>query len=193
MIKGFVLKSVLFCLLFLGLFMAKAGADDAQTSLARQIEEASVTSNQAFFDIGENTGWVLYEPPQYRREMQVHGCEITARTVALNTRNSTEEIITKITFDLSRTRIPDPSVSIGEDYAFMTTAEDESYGFAMLSLNFLPPYEPMLWSILSSKGEVEQPVSFIRFFMEPVLDEDQPRRLLALLNRYKSEYCEFSG
>lgn len=189
MIKGFVLKSVLFCLLFLGLFTAKAGADDAQTSLARQIEEASVTSNQAFFDTGEDTGWVLYEPPKYRREMQVHGCEITARTVALNTRNSTEEIITKITFDLSRTRIPDPSVSIGEDYAFMTTAEDESYGFAMLSLNFLPPYEPIFWSSI----QAELPVSFIEFLMHPVLDEDQPRRLLALLNRYKSEYCEFSG
>lgn len=174
---------------------SSAQANDAQTALARQIEEASVTSNQAYFDTGHASsagsadGWTLHPPLSYRREMEVNGCEVTARTVNIHAQNAQEEPSLEITFDLARTRIPDASTPIGYEFAFM---EGEASATALFALRFVPPYEPLIWSNIDGT-EIEQPVLFIQFLMEPVADETQPRHLLALLNQYKDEYCTFSG
>lgn len=185
------MKKVFGCSIFVGLCAASSHADDTQTALARQIEEASVTSNQSYFDtgadsnVGSGVGWTLYPPLIYRREMEVNGCDVTARTVNIHDQNPLEEPSVEITFDLARTRVPDASVPIGNEFAFMD-------GTALFELHFVPPYEPMIWSDTAGV-EVEQPVLFTRFLMEPVVDETQPRRLLALLNQYQDEYCTFSG
>lgn len=174
---------------------SSAQADEAQTALARQIEEASVTSNQAFFATGQAPsagsadGWTLHPPLNYRREMEVKGCAVTARTMNIHAQNSLEEPSIEITFDLARTRIPDASAPIGDEFAFMG---DAAGGTALFALRFVPPYEPMIWSNRDGT-EVEQPVLFTQFLMEPVLDETQPRHLLALLNQYQDEYCTFLG
>lgn len=171
-----------------------AWANEPQSVLARQIEEASVTSNQTDVDtgadsnVGSGVGWTLYPPLISlisRREMEVNGCDVTARTVYIHDQNPLEKPSIEITFDLARTRLPEASVPIGNEFGFL-------HGTAMFALYFVPPYEPMIWSV--TKGvEFEQPVSFTRFLMEPVADETQPRRLLALLNQYQNEYCRFSG
>lgn len=180
------------CTTALVLFGSIATADNAQMDLARQIEDSSTTSNQAYFDTGESVGWTLYPPLIYRREMRIMDCDVTARTVQVNPHNATEETRIEITFDLTRTRIPEPTVPIGEDYAFLTVNGDEPNGTALFELSFLPPYEPVIWSMTSGE-ELQSPVRFTRFLMEPVLNEEQPRRLLALLNQYKAEYCTPSG
>ncbi|MFV0334530.1 MAG: hypothetical protein ACK5JR_10740 [Tropicimonas sp.] len=172
--------------------------DDAQSVLARQIEEASVTSNQAYFDMGGNSsagsgvGGTLFSPLIYRREMKVNGCDVTARTVKIHDQNPLEEPSVEITFDLARTRIPESSALIGNEFAFMAGRGDEPNGTAVFELHFEPPYEPLIASDTAGV-EIEQPVLFTRFWMEPVADETQPRRLLALLNQYQDEYCTFSG
>ncbi|MCK8485530.1 hypothetical protein MUY21_15965 [Aliiroseovarius sp. S2029] len=186
------------CTAALVLFGSIALADDAQTALARQIEEASVTSKQAFFDTGKTSdagsgvGWTLYPPLINRHEILVNGCDVTARMVNGHDQKSQEESFIEITFDLTRTRIPDASVPVGNEFAFMAGSWDESYGTALIELHFIPPYEPLIWSNIAGV-EVEQPVRFTRFLMEPVFNEEQPRRLLALLNQYKAEYCAPSG
>lgn len=186
------MKTLALCSASLGLFVTISAAEDSQALLARQIEEASTTSNQAYFYTGESIGRELYPPLIYRRVMQVQGCNVTARTIDINLQNATEKTRIEITFDLTRTRIPDSTVPIGDEYAFMIAKEDEQYGTALFELRFLPPYEPIIWSKVSGR-KVEQPVSFTRFLMEPVPNEDQPRRLLALLNQYKSKYCMLFG
>ncbi|OED46955.1 hypothetical protein AB838_16770 [Rhodobacteraceae bacterium (ex Bugula neritina AB1)] len=171
-----------------------AQADEAQSVLARQIEEASVTSNQAYFDTGAGSnadsgvGWTFYPPLLYRREMQVMDCDVTARTVEINPHNATEAPSIEITFDLARTKFPEPTVPLGVEYAFVMVDGDT----ALFELSFLPPYEPFIWSMTSGE-ELQQPVRFTRFLMEPVLNEEQPRRLLALLNQYQDKYCTLSG
>ncbi|MFV0360451.1 hypothetical protein [Tropicimonas sp.] len=173
-----------------------AQADDAQSVLASQIEEASVTSSQAYFYTGEissagsGVGGTLLPPLIYRREMEVNGCDVTARTVKIHDQNPLEEPSVEITFDLARTRIPDSSVPIGNEFAFVVGRGNEPNGTALLQLYFEPPYEPLIWSDTAGV-EIEQPVLFIRFLMEPVANETQPRRLLALLNQYQDEYCTF--
>jgi hypothetical protein len=188
------LRAIFLMILFFAGFSARA--DDVRTTLARQIEEASVTSNQAYFDTGEDSssgvGWTLYPPLIYRREMEVSGCDVTARTVNINDQIPLEEPSVEITFDLARTLIPDASVPIGNEFAFLAGCGEEPNGTALFELHFVPPYEPLIWSNMSGV-EVEQPVLFTRFLMEPVADEMQPRRLLALLNQYQDEYCTFSG
>lgn len=190
------LRAFFTMILVLAGFSAQAG--DAQIALARQIEEASVTSNQAYFDTGADSnagsgvGWTLYPPLIYRREMEVNGCDVTARTVNINDQKPLEEPSVEIKFDLARTRIPDASVPIGNEFALMAGSGEEPNGTALFELYFVPPYEPLIWSNTSGV-EVEQPVLFTRFLMEPVADETQPRRLLALLNQYQDEYCTFSG
>ncbi len=178
--------------LVIGFLAVSAQAEDARSELARQIEEASVTSNQPYLDTGVSFGWQLYPPLIYRREMQISDCDVTALTFKISDENSAEGPFIEITFDLNRTRIPDPSVPIGDEYAFMTGSGDEPNGSAMFEMLFLPPYEPIIWS-KTSEAEFEQPAVFIRFLMEPIVDEKQPRRLLSLLNKYQAAYCTFSG
>lgn len=184
-----------FCLMVLFSAGTGAHADDARTALARRIQEASVTLNQAYFDTGQapgagsGDGWSLQPPLHYRREMEVNGCDVTARTVNIHAQNLFEEPSMEITFDLTRTRIPDASAPIGDEFAFM---EGEAGGTALFALRFAPPYEPLMWSNTAGT-EVEQPVLFTQFLMEPVADETHPRHLLALLNQYQDEYCRFSG
>ncbi|WP_133176184.1 hypothetical protein [Pelagivirga sediminicola] len=186
-----MIRSAVFFMLF-GFLAVSAQADDAQSELARQIEAASVTSNQAYFDTGKSVGWTLYPPTIYCREMQVDDCDVTALTLKISAETSTQKPLGEITFDLARTKIPDPSSPNGDVYAFMTGSEDKANGSAMFDLHFLPPYEPTIWST-TSESEVERPVPFARFLMEPVADETQPRRLLSLLNQYQAAYCRFSG
>lgn len=186
-----MIRSAVSSLVF-GFLAVSAQAEDARSELARQIEEASVTSKQAYFDTGESVRWRLYPPLIYRREMQINDCDVTALTFKVSAENFAEEPFIEITFDLNRTKIPDPSVPIGEEYAFMTGSGDEPNGSAMFEMHFLPPYEPIIWS-KTSEAEVEQPVVFTLFLMEPIADETQPRSLLSLLNQYQAAYCTFSG
>lgn len=184
----FVFSMILF---FVGF---SAQADDAQSVLARQIEEASVTSNQAYFDTGKNSsagsgvGGTLFLPLIHRREMEVSGCDVTARTIYIH--DQMEEPSVEITFDLARTRIPDSSAPIGNEFAFIAGRGGEPNGIAVFELYFEPPYKPLIW-LDTAGAEVEQPALFTQFWMEPVADETQPRRLLALLNQYQDEYCTF--
>ena len=46
--------------LVIGFLAVSAQAEDARSELARQIEEASVTSNQRYLDTGVSVGWQLY-------------------------------------------------------------------------------------------------------------------------------------
>lgn len=171
---------------------ANAYADDTQNLLSRQIEDASKTSSQAFFGASEGVGWSVYTPLLYRREMQVTGCDITLITTMIDTNNATSEPSAKITFDLARAQIPSPAISIGTEYAFMLADGDAPYGTALFNIRFVPPYEPIIWSMTLGQ-ELEQPVTFTQFSMTPVSDEAQPRRLLTLLTQYQAEYCNFVG
>lgn len=173
-------------------------ADNTQLELALQIEETALTPNQTIPDAGDDpsktsgVGFTLYPPIIHRREMKVSGCEVMVRTVNIHPQNPQEDPFIQIIFDLTLTRIPDASVAIGNEFVFLAGAGDDPNGSAMFELHFLHPYEPLLWS-KTSIGEVEQPVSYTRFTMDPVADETQPRRLLALLNKYQAEYCTLSG
>lgn len=173
-------------------------ADNTQMELALQIEEMALTPNQSVSDVGEDpngtsgVGFTLYPPIIHRNEMKVNGCDVILRVASIHDQNLWGDPFIEITFDLARTRIPDASVTIGNEFSFVAGSGDDPNSRAMFELYFLTPYEPLLWS-KTSIGEGEQPVSFTRFTMDPVADETQPRRLLALLNKYQDEYCTFSG
>lgn len=168
-----------------------AFAEDDRLDLARQIEHTSKTTDQALPENTKGAGWVLYPPLNANiREMDVDGCYITARTVPIGF----DDPISEITFDLTRTQIPDPTVPIGSEYAFRPANDENQSGTASITLWFLPPYKPSMYSVkFIGEGKIEQPVTFLRFLMQPVSDEEQPRRLLALLNQYQSAYCTYTG
>lgn len=146
-----------------------------QVARALQIEHISKTVSSPAFLTNS----------QIRREMDIEGCDVTARTV--KTKPQTKPTtVDKITFDLSRTQIPDPS---GSDFAFVAT---NAVGEALFVFRFAPPYEPLSWTMRSGR-KIEQTVSFTYFAMSHVSDESDPHRLLELLGEYKAAYCVFLG
>ncbi|KIC35658.1 hypothetical protein RA27_22750 [Ruegeria sp. ANG-R] len=168
-----------------------AFAEDDQLDLARQIEDASRTTDHPSSESSKGAGWSIY-PPLFAdmHEMEVSNCNITARTISIGV---VEDPNSEITFDLNRTQIPDPTVPIGSEYVF-TPVKDNKSAMTSITFRFFHPYKPVMRSKkFIGEGKIEQPVTFLQFLMQPVSDEEQPRRLLALLNQYQSAYCTYTG
>jgi hypothetical protein len=176
------------CAVFIALYSIPAFATDTQVDLAHQIEELSLTGNKDLSDSGSGIGWKLYSPLISRHQMTVEGCTITVQYIS-----GLEDGVTRIAFDLARAVIPEASVPNGEVFTYIAGSEDQSKpsGFAIFKINFHPPYEPNMYSLVKTK-ETNLPVPFIRFWMEPVPDENQPRRLLKVLGEYQKKYCTFA-
>lgn len=164
-----------------------------QYLLAGEIERVSTTSQQAFSNT-EIGSLSEHNPSRiFRQEMRVQSCEITARRTSVDERSGIEEILTEITFDLSRTLVPSPTVSLGEELSFEADIDESSKGIAMFELHFLPPYTPISRTQPSSIVEIERAVSSVLFSMGSISDETQARQLLALLTQYQTEFCTFAG
>lgn len=166
------------CTTALVLFGSIAVADNAQTDLARQIEETSQTSKS--FGTA-HAGWT------YQHFITVGDCIIAAETVvsAPGRPNSTWGI----DIDLTRTRLPEPTAS---EQGFMLVGQEDSMG-AIIFLDFVPPYRPSTRGNQIGGNLPHGPTSSYRFILEGISDNEQPHRLLTLLYQYQAKYCTPSG
>ena len=140
-------------------------------------------------EAGSGLGWELYTPLLPKRDMKVDGCSITARSLYAESAARQDRTVLEITFDLSRTVIPDLD---GSPVEFWKPDGRKIGGAASFELRFLPPYKPVLRTAVY--GVVpEQQVGSLRLLMEPLQDDTQPRQLLALLKACQSQYCTFAG
>lgn len=161
-----------------------AFGDSNRTALAREIEELSLTTNQALFDTGDGVGWTLYPPIIRRRFLTINNCLVTNQVVRITAENQ-EDILFKIEFDLSLALLPDASSVNGEAFAYL-------HPTAIFDINFRPPYQPVFQDDPNGKN-LQNHVTVVRVLMEPIEDDRQPRQLLSALKRYQQEYCVFGS
>jgi len=161
-----------------------AQAQEAQETLAREIEATSKTV-------------YLLEPSTFfrtsfgfRRALVVDECDITAETHETGPNGETTY---GLTFDLHRTRVPDPDEPENPFFAVhdLDETEDEDR-IGIIRFAFVPPHAPRFHGQLP-EGWSDEPVAQMNFWMEPLADGQDPRRLLALLLRYQAEYCTLAG
>jgi len=163
---------------------APAHAQEAQETLAREIEGASTTvrllDSTSFFRL----------PFGFRRSLVVDDCDITAET---RETGPDGEKTYGLTFDLYRTRVPDPDEEENPLFAVEDSSEAGDEGrIAVIRFVFVPPHAPRY------HGEFPQdwstaPVAQKNFWMEPLAEGQEPRQLLTLLRRYQAEYCTLGG
>lgn len=162
-----------------------AQADDAQSLLARQIERESETIAVFGDDPSDKANYYLFL--NLRKYMLISGCAVTAE---IEKNSHKGERVYGLTFDLARTRLPDPNDDNSQQWGVLDLGEHGKQG--VIWFDFLAPYTPPPHGDLPERWSTA-PVQRYNFVMEEMVDDEQPRRLLALLNLYQDEYCTFSG
>ncbi|NOD29165.1 hypothetical protein GS610_00980 [Ruegeria sp. HKCCD6228] len=162
-------------------------AQDAQSSLAQEIEKSSETRR---IEGGNKIGSREYFPEiRFRNYIDVRGCNLTA--VAEET--TAQGIRTLgITFDLARTDLPDPNDPNSSDWGVVSLAEHIQFG--EIAFRFIEPYSPTPYGTGDLYGSMEfSPEKSYWFGMNELQDAEQPHRLLSLLHQYQAQYCALSG
>lgn len=162
-----------------------AQADDERTSIARQIEQESET----MFILGDDQSgnFDLYPALGFRNYMLVSGCDVTAE---IEENSPKGERVYGLTFDLARTRLPHPNDESSQQWGVRDLGEHGKQG--VIGFEFVAPYAPTQHGTFPERWP-KTPMQRYNFLMEEMTDDEQPRRLLALLNQYQNEYCSFSG
>lgn len=179
------MKSFFIVLTFI--FAGLADADEAQKSLAREIETVSATSPQNYIDNVKHPE--LYTPIN-RHEMQIDGCDITARSYKVASKDNKEKLLSQITFDLSRSLLPNEAAPIGDKILHSGSSDD--FSDASIWIEFLPHYQPSL-RYLDSAGNERVGAASLHVYRMVFVQQAQLRRLLALLNQYQKEFCTQTG
>ena len=177
------LSTFLLAIFLIASFGAKAC--DAQSLLARQIERVSETI--VVFGDDQDGNFDFYPALSLRKYMLISGCAVTAE---IEENSPKGERVYGLTFDLARTRLPDPNDNNSQQWGVLDLGEHGRQ--AMIWFDFLAPYTPTPHGDLPERWSIA-PVERYNFVMEEMVDDEQPRRLLALLKQYQDKYCTFSG
>ncbi|WP_143030507.1 hypothetical protein [Ruegeria halocynthiae] len=162
-------------------------AEDVQSSLAQKIKKFSETRQvQGGNKIGNR---VWFPEIRFRQYIKLDGCNLTAE----NEETTTQGIRTHgITFDLTKTVLPDPSDPDSADWGIVSFTEGVQWG--EIVFRFIKPYTPTPYGTGDLYGSMEfSPVKLYLFGMQELQDVEQPHRLLVLLQHYQTQYCAFIG